>query len=250
MQIVFLSLFPEIIESYIRSSIASRTAAKGLVSYINANIRDFASGKHKECDDAPYGGGAGMVLKPEPLHAAIAALKPAGAKVIYATPSGKPFTQAKAKALAKEEALLFIAGRYEGIDQRIIDMHVDEELSMGDFIMSSGELACMAIGDAVMRLLDGAINAESLREESFEGGLLEYPLYTRPEVFEGQKIPEILLSGHHAQIQQWRLEKRIEKTIANRPEFMQNKQLSANAQKIAEQLKNASANHAADHEEN
>lgn len=223
MHFITFSLFPDILETYFQSSIMARVVKKGVVTYQNINFRDFATDKHRTCDDTPYGGGAGMVIKPEPLAAAIKAYKREDLYMLYPSPSGKRFTQADAKRLSTYGCLGLIAGRYEGIDQRIIDIYVNEELCIGDYVMSSGELASLVVIDTVMRLLKGAITSESLEEESFENGLLEYPHYTKPEIFEGQKVPQILLSGHHQKIKEWRDTKRWEKTLANRPEIVQNK---------------------------
>jgi tRNA (guanine37-N1)-methyltransferase len=217
MKFTVLSLFPEILEAYFSSSIMAKAVEKGIVSYANINIRDFAADKHRTCDDAPYGGGAGMVLKPEPLAAALDSVGAQGLRTIYPTPSGRLFTQACAQELSAEQEVVLICGRYEGIDQRVIDLYVNDEISLGDYILSSGEIAAMVIIDAVYRLLDGVITRESLEEESFCGGLLEYPHYTRPEVFRGLEVPEILLSGHHANIRAWRQEQSILKTKKNRP---------------------------------
>lgn len=222
MHFITFSLFPEIIEHYFNFSIAAKAVEKGIISYQNINFREYALDRHRTCDDTPYGGGAGMVIKPEPLSRAIEVYKDEDLHVIYASPSGHKFTQLVAKRLAGYKKIALIAGRYEGIDQRIIDLYVDEELCVGDYIMSSGELACMVIIDAVMRLVDGVISKESLEEESFENGLLEYPHYTKPEVFKGLHVPEVLLSGHHKRIKEWREQKRWEKTLANRPEIVQN----------------------------
>ncbi|MDR1931799.1 MAG: tRNA (guanosine(37)-N1)-methyltransferase TrmD [Spirochaetales bacterium] len=221
MKFTVLSLFPEILEAYFSSSIMAKAAGKGIVSYANINIRDFARDKHRSCDDAPYGGGAGMVLKPEPLAAALDSVGADCLRTICPSPSGKPFTQDYARSLAAEKEVIIICGRYEGIDQRVLDLYVDDEISVGDYVLSSGEIAAMVIIDAVYRLLDGVITRESLEEESFCGGLLEYPQYTRPEVFRGLKVPEILLSGHHANIQKWRREQSILKTKKNRPELLE-----------------------------
>jgi tRNA (guanine37-N1)-methyltransferase len=217
-----LSLFPDLVEAYFASSIMAKAVDKELVAWENINIRDYAMDRHKTCDDAPYGGGAGMVLKPEPLGAA---LEYAGAdriRTIYPTPSGKLFSQNYAKELSRENEIILICGRYEGIDQRIIDLYVDDEISIGDYVLSSGEIASLAIIDAVYRLLEGVLTPESLEEESFDQGLLEYPHYTRPEVYRGFRVPEVLLSGHHANIGAWRREKRFLKTKNNRPELLEN----------------------------
>ena len=220
MKLTVLTLFPELVETYFRTSIMGKAVEKGLIQYKVVNFRDFAEDRHKTCDDSPYGGGAGMVIKPEPLAKALDSVKAASVRTIYPTPSGVLFTQETACKLAEEEELIFICGRYEGIDQRIIDLYVDDEISIGDYVLSSGELAGLVIIDAVFRLREGIITRESLEEESFQDSLLEYPLYTRPEEFRGLRVPEVLLSGHHAQIKKWRYEKRLEKTMKNRPDLL------------------------------
>jgi tRNA (guanine37-N1)-methyltransferase len=219
-RIDILTLFPVIPEAYFESSIMARAAERGLIDYRVSDIRDFALDKHRTCDDAPYGGGAGMVLKPEPLAGALDNCGAADKRVVYPSPSGRPFTQSYAGELADEEELVFICGRYEGIDQRIIDLYVDDEVCIGDYVMSSGELAALVIVDAVYRLLEGVITEESLEEESFRDGLLEYPHYTRPMNFRGLQVPDVLLSGHHAEIARWRHRKRLEKTRTYRPELL------------------------------
>ncbi|MDR3200605.1 MAG: tRNA (guanosine(37)-N1)-methyltransferase TrmD [Spirochaetales bacterium] len=221
MKFTVLSLFPEILEAYFTSSIMAKAVEKGIVSYANINIRDFAADKHKTCDDAPYGGGAGMVLKPQPLAAALDSVGAGSLRTIYPTPSGRLFTQDYARGLCAEKEVVLICGRYEGIDQRVVDLYVNDEVSLGDYVLSSGEIAAMVIIDAVYRLLDGVITKESLDEESFSGGLLEYPQYTRPEVFRDLPVPEILLSGHHANIRKWRRRESILKTKKNRPELLE-----------------------------
>ena len=220
MKFTVLSLFPEILEGFFESSIMAKAVERGAVEYELVNIRDFAFDKHKTCDDAPYGGGAGMVMKAEPVSLALDSVKSAGAKTVYMSPSGKLFNQQMAQELSAEKEIIILCGRYEGVDQRIIDAYIDTEISIGDYVLSSGETAALVVIDAVYRLIDGVINSESLEEESFSGGLLEYPHYTRPEVFQGVKVPEILLSGHHANIQKWRHEKSLEKTLKNRPDLL------------------------------
>jgi tRNA (guanine37-N1)-methyltransferase len=225
-----LSLFPEITDAFFATSIMARAVERGIVEYRGLNIRDFARDKHRTCDDAPYGGGPGMLMIPEPLGAALESLGarnrflPDGAKapfrVIYLSPSGRPFTQDLARELAEEQELVLLCGRYEGIDQRIIDAYVDDEISLGDYVLSSGEAAALVVIDATCRLVDRVITPESLEEESFSGGLLEYPQYTRPEIYATMKVPEVLLSGHHENIRQWRLRKRVEKTLALRPDLI------------------------------
>lgn len=239
MKFTVLTLFPEILTPFFESSIMARAVKRGLVDYTLVNIRNFAYDKHRSCDDYPYGGGAGMVLKPEPLAQALDSVKAKGKKVIFPTPSGKSFTQADAKRLSLEEDLVFICGRYEGIDQRIIDEYVDEEYSIGDYVLSSGEIATLVMVDALYRLRDGVITGESLEEESFEGSLLEYPHYTRPDNFRGADVPEVLLSGNHAEIEKWRLMKQLQKTLKNRPDLINIEKLSKEAVKILNELEKA-----------
>jgi len=218
-----LTLFPDILQGFFSSSIMAKAVERGLIAYELVNIRDFARDKHRTCDDMPYGGGAGMVLKAEPLAAALDRVGGGRIRTIYPTPSGKPFTQAYARELAGEEALVVVCGRYEGIDQRIIDLYVDDEISVGDYVLSSGEVAALVILDAVYRLLEGVLTPESLEEESFEEGLLEYPHYTRPEIFRGIRVPDVLLSGHGANITKWRNEQRVLKTRKYRPDLLARK---------------------------
>ncbi len=220
MKITVLSLFPEIIDSFFTSSIMAKAVEKGLVEYSLVNIRDFARDRHRTCDDAPYGGGAGMVLKPEPLALALDSVEGSLKRVIFPSPSGLVFDQKQAERLAQYEELVFICGRYEGIDQRIIDMYVDEEISIGDYVISSGEISTLVIIDSVYRLLEGVISEDSLLEESFTDGRLEYPHYTRPSSFRGMKVPDVLLSGNHAKISEWREKEGLLKTKKNRPDII------------------------------
>jgi tRNA (guanine37-N1)-methyltransferase len=232
MKYTVLSLFPEITDAFFATSIIARAINRGIVQYRSINIRDFALDKHKTCDDAPYGGGPGMLMLAEPLGRALEAagvpnrLDSGGAvpetrrRVVYLTPSGRPFTQKVAEELTACEELVLLCGRYEGIDQRIIDAYIDDELSIGDYVLSSGEAAALVVIDATYRLVDQVITPASLEEESFSGGLLEYPQYTRPEKYGMLQVPEVLLSGHHENIRRWRLGKRIEKTLALRPDVI------------------------------
>jgi len=250
-----LTLFPEIPRAFFESSIMAKAVGKGIIAYNLVNIRDFAFDRHKTCDDGTYGGGAGMLMLHEPLACALesvgavphdsAGLRPgagAGKRVVYVTPSGTPLTQKLAAELAKEEELVFVCGRYEGIDQRIIDRYVDDEISIGDYVMSSGELAATVIIDTVYRLIEGVISSDSLEEESFSDGLLEYPQYTRPEIFRDMTVPEVLLTGHHENIRRWRLRKRIEKTLRVRPDlierFLASADLTKETDKIIKELQN------------
>ena len=220
MKYTILTLFPEIIEQYFNSSIMAKAVERGVVEMQVVDFRDFAIDRHRTCDDAPYGGGAGMVIKPEPLAAALESVGGRQKRVVYPSPSGKLFHQGYAEQLSKDEELIFICGRYEGIDQRIIDMYVDDEICIGSYVMSSGELASLVIIDTVYRLVDGVIRKESLDEESFSDGLLEYPHYTRPAEFQGHQVPDILLSGNHAEIEKWRYAQRVEKTERFRPDLL------------------------------
>ncbi len=221
-----LTLFPEIVESYFTASIMAKAVERKLVDYSLVNIRDFAFDKHRTCDDLTYGGGAGMLLMPEPVSLALDSVDAQNKRVIYLTPSGKPFTQALAKEFSEERELVLLCGRYEGLDQRVIDEYVTDEVSIGDYVMSSGEIASLVVIDCVYRLLDGVISEESLVEESFSDGLLEYPQYTRPAVFRDRAVPDVLLSGHHEHIRLWRLKKRLEKTLKNRPDLIESKRNS------------------------
>jgi tRNA (guanine37-N1)-methyltransferase len=228
MKYTILTLFPEITDAYFATSIMAKAIQRGIIAYQAINIRDFALDKHKTCDDAPYGGGPGMVMMSEPLCRALEAagvrkndvFQEKSRRVIYLTPSGRPFDQEMARELAAEQELVVLCGRYEGVDQRVIDLYIDDEISVGDYVLSSGEVAALALIDATYRLVDKVITPESLDEESFSGGLLEYPQFTRPEIFDTMKVPEVLLSGHHENIRRWRLEKRVLKTLHNRPDLI------------------------------
>lgn len=220
MKIHVLTLFPEIVRSFFEASIMAKAVERGLVDYSLVNIRDFAYDKHKTCDDLTYGGGAGMLLMPEPVSLALDSVGAKNKRVIFPSPTGRLFTQSYAEELVFEKELIFLCGRYEGLDQRVIDNYVSDEISLGDYVMSSGEVASLVLIDCVYRLLDGVISEESLKEESFSNGLLEHPQYTRPAVFRGQAVPEVLLSGHHENIRKWRLKKRLEKTWKNRPDLI------------------------------
>ena len=227
-----LTLFPEIFKGYLESSIIGRAVTKGLITVNLVNIRDYALDKHRNCDDYTYGGGAGMVLKPEPLAGALNAVgvtpdrSEKGPEIgqrkrcIYLTPSGSLLDQKKAEELAEEKELVLICGRYEGVDQRILDSYVTNELSIGDYVLSGGEVAAMVVLDSVSRLLAGVIKSHSLKEESFGLDLLEYPQYTRPVEYKGKRVPEVLLSGNHAKIAGWRLKKSLARTLKVRPELL------------------------------
>lgn len=238
MNIDVVTLFPEMVQGFFSNSIMKRAVENGIITYNMIDFRNFAIDRHHTCDDSPYGGGAGMVLKPEPLCKALESIKAKEKRVIYPSPSGKKLTQALSKELSEEENLVFICGHYEGIDQRVIDLYVDDEISIGDYVISSGEIASLVIIDSLYRLVDGVISSESLEEESFSDGLLEYPQYTRPSVFKGLEVPQVLLSGNHKNIKQWRLEKRLEKTLSFRPELLEQKSLDLQSRKTLQELRN------------
>ena len=214
-----LTLFPEMFDT-LNTSIIGRAKEKNLIEINLINIRDFSKDKHKKVDDTPYGGGAGMIMKPDVVYDAYKFVEDKNAKVIYMSPQGNKLTQKKVEELANEEHLIILCGHYEGIDQRVIDKIVDEEISIGDYVLTGGELPAMVLIDSVSRYNSGVIAEESREEESFANGMLEYPQYTRPEVFEGVKVPEVLLSGHHANIEKWRREKALEVTIKKRPDLL------------------------------
>jgi len=225
MKIEVVTLFPAMVEGALRYGIVSRALARGLVSVGTEDPRSYATDVHRTVDDRPYGGGPGMVMKPEPLVAAIRAAHarlPEGSPRVYLSAQGVPFTQARARQLAQLPGLLLVAGRYEGVDERVIEVAIDSELSVGDYVLSGGELPALAVIDAVTRLLPGALGDErSSAEDSFTEGRLDWPHYTRPEVFEGRAVPPVLLSGDHADIRAWRLAAARERTAARRPELLQ-----------------------------
>jgi len=223
-----ISLFPEIFQA-LNAGITGRAIKNGLLTIDCWNPRDYAEDKHKSVDDKPYGGGPGMVMMPEPLHAAIHAAKKACADdqpcVIYLSPQGRRFDQEAARELASQKSLILLAGRYEGIDERIIEQEVDEEYSIGDYILSGGEFAALVMIDAIARLLPGVVGDEnSVLEDSLSSGLLKYPQYTRPENFSGAMVPDVLLSGNHREIRNWRLKSSLGRTWLRRPDLLYKKQ--------------------------
>lgn len=217
-----LTLFPEMFKP-LQQSIIGKAVEKKLININLINIRDFSKDKHKKVDDTPYGGGAGMVIKPDVVYDAYKSIQDKKAKVIYLTPQGKPLNQKIVENLSKEDHLILLCGHYEGIDQRILDKIVDEEISIGDYVLTGGEIPAMVLIDSVSRYVEGVIKSDSIQEESFSNQLLEYPQYTRPEIFEGESVPEILLSGHHENIEKWRKEKSLEITKQKRPDLLRNK---------------------------
>ena len=220
MKIDILTLFPEMFTP-LKTSIIGRAVDSGKLQINIVDIRDYTLDKHKKCDDTPFGGGAGMVMMPQPVASAIDAVDPEHtASRIYLSPKGKVFKQKHAIEYASKEHLLLLCGHYEGIDQRILDLYIDEELSIGDFVLTCGEIPAMAVVDAVARYVDGVINQNSLQQESFSTDMLEYPHYTRPQEFMGLKVPEVLTSGNHGLIAKWRAEKAKEITLKNRPDLL------------------------------
>ena len=215
-----LTLFPEMFKS-LDESIIGKAKEKNLIEINLINIRDFSKDKHKKVDDTPYGGGAGMVIMPDVVYDAYSSInQKENAKVIYLSPQGKVLNQNKVKELSKENHLILLCGHYEGIDQRVLDEIVDEEISIGDYVLTGGELPAMVLIDSVSRYIEGVLNEESIKEESFSNKLLEYPQYTRPEEFRGIKVPEVLISGHHENIKKWRNEKSLEITRRKRPDLL------------------------------
>lgn len=220
MRIDILTLFPEMFGA-LSESIIGRAREKNLIEINVINIRDFSKDKHKKCDDAPFGGGAGMVMTPQPLFDAITSVKTKDSLVILTSPRGQTFNQKLCKELSSFDHLIFVCGHYEGIDERIIELCIDREISIGDFVLTGGEIPAMAMVDAISRYVDGVLgNGHSLEEESFSSGLLEYPQYTRPAEFMGLKVPEVLLSGNHAEIAKFRKEQAEKITKSRRPDML------------------------------
>jgi tRNA (guanine37-N1)-methyltransferase len=238
MHIHVLSLFPAMFEGVFGSSILKKAQEKQAVSLEVTDFRAYSGNKHSQVDDYPYGGGAGMVLKPEPLFQAVEAITTTSKKprIILMCPQGERFTQAKAEELAQEEELIFLCGHYEGYDERVREHLVSDEISIGDFVLTGGELGAMTVIDSVVRLLPGVLgNGESPVQDSFSTGLLEHPHYTRPSEFRGFKVPDVLLSGNHANIDQWRREQSLYRTWSRRPDLLKNTELTTSEQqKIAQ----------------
>lgn len=230
MKFFVLTLFPEMILNGLNHSMIKRAVDNGIINIECVDIRDFANNKHNQVDDYPYGGGAGMVIKPQPVFDAYQSIKERvkkGCRVVYMTPQGKTFNQSIAEEFSKEEELIILCGHYEGIDERVIEEIVTDEISIGDFVLTGGELPAMAIIDSVSRLIPKVLNKEeSFQDESFSNNLLEYPQYTRPIEFNGKKVPDVLLSGHHANVDKWRREKSLERTFKKRPELLEKSELS------------------------
>lgn len=236
MRIRVVTLFPDMVTTGAGFGVCGRALSRGLAEIEAISPRDFAMDAHRTVDDRPYGGGPGMVLKYGPLHAAIRSARealPSGARVVFLGPQGRRFDQALAREMTSWPALILVAGRYEGIDERVLEADADDEISLGDFVLSGGEIAALAVIDAVIRLLPGALGDEaSAEQESFSAGLLDCPHYTRPEEVEGRNVPTVLLEGNHAAIRRWRLKQSLGRTQLRRPDLMQQRQLDANEKEL------------------
>lgn len=247
MRIDIITLFPSMFKGPFDESIIKRARKRGILEINLHNLRDFTDDRHRTVDDLPYGGGAGMVMKPEPLFRAVEKVKEEKRsfwKVILLSPQGQPFAQEKAKELAEEEGLIFICGHYEGVDERVREHLIDEELSLGDFVLTGGELAAMVIVDAIARMLPEVLGCkDSIREDSFYQTLLDYPHYTRPAEFRGWKVPGVLISGNHQKIREWRKKKKLENTFKKRPDLLKTAKLSREEEEMLEQIKRARTEH-------
>lgn len=245
MRIDFLTLFPDLCRQVMSESIIGRAWQKGILDIACHNIRDYTENKQKQVDDAPFGGGMGVVMQAQPIHdccVAVQKMHPAEGKVIYLSPQGKTLTQQKAVELSKLPRLILLCGHYEGVDERVLEELQVEEISIGDYVLTGGELAALVVMDSVSRMVEGVLgNQDSAQEESFSGMWLEYPQYTRPREFHGKEVPEVLLSGHHANIEKWRLQKAMETTLKKRPDMIKPSEMSKKETKIyREVLKNNS----------
>ncbi|MDR0269136.1 tRNA (guanosine(37)-N1)-methyltransferase TrmD [Paenibacillus sp.] len=241
MKVDVLTLFPEMMDGVFNSSILGKAQEKGIVSLNAINFREYSGSKHGTVDDTPYGGGGGMVLKPEPIFSAVEDLlsrTSSSPRVILMCPQGETFTQQKAEELSAEEHLIFICGHYEGYDERIREHLVTDELSIGDYVLTGGELPAMVAIDSIVRLLPGVLgNETSAVTDSFSTGLLEYPHYTRPAEFRGWKVPDVLLSGHHANIELWRREQALKRTLQRRPDMLDQVELTEQDRKVIKRLR-------------
>ena len=236
MKFDILTLFPEMFEP-VKQSVIGKAVEKDLIEINLINMRDFSKDKHKKVDDTVYGGGAGMLIRPDVVYDSFKSVESEKAKVIYLSPKGKVLSQEKVVELSKEKHLILLCGHYEGIDQRVLDTIVDEEISIGDYVLTGGEIPAMVLVDAVSRYVTGVITDESISEESFSEGLLEYPQYTRPEEFLGMKVPDVLKSGHHLNIEKWRRKESLKETFLKRPELLENIKLTEEERDYIESLK-------------
>ncbi len=237
-----VSLFPEMFSAVTDVGITGRAVRDGLLTFQSWNPRDYTHDRHRTVDDRPYGGGPGMLMKIQPLRDAISAAResaPGKACVVYLSPQGETLNQSVVESLAAEERLILVAGRYEGVDERLIATEVDREVSLGDFVLSGGELAAMAVIDAVTRLIPGALgHAQSAEQDSFADGLLDCPHYTRPEVYDGQAVPDVLLGGHHDQIRRWRLKQSLRRTLERRPDLLEQRVFTDEERQLLEEILN------------
>ncbi len=233
-----LTLFPDVFSCFVRESIVGRSCNRGIIGIYTIDIRTFSRDKHRKVDDYPFGGGRGMLLTPDPLFRALESIEHRG-RVIYLTPMGRVYTQAVVKELAKEETITLICGHYEGIDHRVVEKFVDEELSIGDYILTGGEIAAAAVIDSITRELDDSLgNRESALEETFDAtGLLEFEQYTRPADYRGMRVPDVLLSGHHAEIEKWKIKRRLVNTLKRRAELLAKVDLPDMYKKILQEIK-------------
>jgi len=236
MRIEVVTIFPELFEVPLQTSIIGRAVERGLVEFVLHDLREHGLGRHRSVDDEPYGGGAGMVMRPEPLFAAIEPLRAAGAHVILLDPAGARLTDALARELAATPHLALVSGRYEGIDERVRSL-VDREVSIGDYVLTGGELPALVLIDAVTRLVPGVIEAASHEGDSFATGLLEHPQYTRPEEFRGAAVPSVLLSGHHAEVERWRRREALRRTLERRPDLLRDASLTPDDLAALEELR-------------
>ena len=232
-----LTLFPEMFEP-IKKSIIGRALEKNIIDINLVNIRDFSEDKHKKVDDTPYGGGAGMVMMPDVVYKAYNSVKDESSKVIYMSPQGKTLNQKKVEELSKEKHIILLCGHYEGIDERVLEEIVDEEISIGDYVLTGGEVPAMVLIDSVSRYIEGVLTQNSIEEESFSNGLLEYPQYTRPEIFLGKRVPEVLISGHHENIRKWRRKESLRNTYTKRQELLDKANLTEEDNIFLDEIKN------------
>lgn len=238
MRIHVLTLFPEIINAFAGWSIVGRAINNELIDIEAVDIRNYSKNKHKQVDDYPFGGGPGMVMKVQPVHDAIEDVRSKNSKTIYLSPQGKPYNQEMAKELSQEEHLILLCGHYEGIDNRVIDNYIDMEVSIGDYVLTGGEIPAMAVIESIIRLLPGVLgNEESFLSESHYKGLLEYPQYTRPREYKGLGVPDVLLSGDHEKIRAWKKYKSLEATYKKRPDLLEGKDLTGKEKEILKEIK-------------
>lgn len=241
MKITILTMFPQLFDSFREGPVVQRAIRKGSLELSVVDIKEFAPGSFRHIDDSPFGGGAGMVMRCQPVLDALRSVRGSAVSsrstiVAALSPAGRQFTQKQAHRLSELDHLILICGHYEGMDERIY-RHVDEEISIGDYVLTGGEIAAMAVSDAVIRLLPGALRSESTSEESFENGLLEYPQYTQPAVCEGEAVPEVLLSGNHSRIRRWRLKESLRRTMERRPDLLEGRQFTEEEIALLEEIK-------------